>query len=155
MSSNITGEIVASSWWFIWIVWWCTDAHTLHCMKMHGRTYFTLYDDARTHILYIVWWCTDSHILIWIVWWCTDSHTLHCMMMHGRTYFTLYDDARTHILYIVWWCTDSHILISLISHPIFLCLKGKLSSSPALSTVQSKSKHLYQHLLWPLYVKLL
>jgi hypothetical protein len=30
ISSNKTGEIVASSWWFNWIVWWCTDLQPLN-----------------------------------------------------------------------------------------------------------------------------
>jgi len=41
MSSNKTAEIVASSWWFIWIVCWCTDSQTLNrCKKIRYDLYF-------------------------------------------------------------------------------------------------------------------
>jgi len=45
----INWKTVASGWWFIWIVRWCTDLQTLNCTMMHGLTNLKLYDDARTY----------------------------------------------------------------------------------------------------------
>jgi len=44
---NKTGEIPASSWWFIWIVWWCTDLQTLNFFSSRSL----LYTKLRSYLL--------------------------------------------------------------------------------------------------------
>jgi len=58
---NKTGEIVASSGWFIWIVWWCTDLQTLdssHSSRLHSLA--TPHENIKSEKLSLIMTSSES-----------------------------------------------------------------------------------------------